>query len=230
MPAQENSSFFPQSEQQRLFELMHFEREARRKGFSFPAGIDEAGRGPLAGPVVASACILPSDFQLSGINDSKLLTPSQRRSFYELLTNHPEIHYGIGIVQSDEIDRINILEATKLAMLQAIQKLTQKPDFLLIDAVALKQQTIPMLSLIKGDRLSQSIAAASVIAKETRDRLMVEMDKKWPQYGFQKHKGYGTLFHREAIAKHGPCEIHRFSFEPIKSMQIEMKPVSKLTP
>lgn len=201
-------------------DFSHFESEARREGFLFPAGLDEAGRGPLAGPVVAAACILPQNFQLVGLNDSKKLTAVQRKRYFESLTQDPTVHYGIGIVCHETIDAINILEATKLAMCKAVQDLPQTPDFLLIDAVELKNQPIPYLSLIKGDCRSQVIAAASVIAKETRDRLMFEYEEKWPQYGFGKHKGYGTKAHREAVAKYGPCPIHRRSFEPIKSCKV----------
>lgn len=205
-------------EQQRLIELTQFERDARQGGFSLLAGIDEAGRGPLAGPVVAAACILPQDFYLSGINDSKKLTPKYRSIFFSLLRSHPDIQFGVGVVSHEEIDAINILQATKLAMQRAIDQLSTKPDFLLIDAVDLKDQPIPCLSLIKGDCRSQSIAAASVIAKETRDQMMLEFDKQWPQYGFAKHKGYGTKVHREAIETYGPCPIHRKTFEPLKSL------------
>lgn len=201
-------------------DFTHFESEARREGYFFPAGIDEAGRGPLAGPVVASACILPPNFQLAGLNDSKKLTAAQRKRYFESLTQDSSVHYGIGIVCHETIDTINILEATKLAMCKAIQDLPHPPDFLLIDAVELKNQPIPYLSLIKGDCRSQAIAAASVIAKETRDRLMFEYEEKWPQYGFAKHKGYGTKAHRDVIAKYGPCPIHRRSFEPIKSCKV----------
>lgn len=206
-------------------DFTHFESEARREGYLFPAGIDEAGRGPLAGPVVASACILPPNYQLPGLNDSKKLTPAQRKRYFESLTQDPAVHYGVGIVCHETIDVINILEATKRAMCEAVQALPQPPDFLLIDAVDLKNQPLPYLSLIKGDCRSKAIAAASVIAKETRDRLMLEYDKKWPQYGFGKHKGYGTKAHREAIATYGPCPIHRRSFEPIKSCKVESNSV-----
>lgn len=207
----------PLSADEFLLEFTHFEQEARREGYLFPAGIDEAGRGPLAGPVVASACILPPNFHLPGLNDSKKLTAAQRRRFFDILTQDPDVHFAVGIVCHQTIDSINILEATKLAMCQAVRALPQPADFLLIDAVELKNQPLPYLSLIKGDCRSQAIAAASVIAKETRDRLMMEYEQEWPQYGFGKHKGYGTKAHREAIAHYGPCPIHRRTFEPIKS-------------
>ncbi|WP_169302725.1 ribonuclease HII [Waddlia chondrophila] len=201
-----------------LLDFSHYENEARRMGYSHPAGIDEAGRGPLAGPVVASACILPAGYHLSGLNDSKKLTPLQRKRFFEVLTQDPNVCIGIGIATHEEIDTVNVLEATKLAMCKAVDMLKPQPDFLLIDAVKLSEQPIPFLNLIKGDCRVQAIAAASVIAKETRDRIMDEYDVKWPMYGFGRHKGYGTEAHREAIKRHGPCPIHRKTFEPIKSM------------
>ncbi len=204
--------------QEDFLDLTYYECEARSKGFALPAGIDEAGRGPLAGPVVASACSLPASFSLPGLKDSKQLTALQRSRFFEILTSNPAIFYGIGIVSPQIIDKINILEATKLAMSMAVEEMSTKPDFLLVDAVQLSSLKIPSISLIKGDERSLSIAAASVIAKETRDRMMVDYDKKWPKYGFARHKGYGTKAHREAIQQHGPCLIHRRSFEPVKSL------------
>lgn len=219
-------SQLPLHERERLHKLTQFERKARRVGFYSIAGLDEAGRGPLAGPVVAAACILPEDFFLPGIDDSKKLTPKKRVSFFDFLTSQSSIQYGVGVISHEVIDQVNILEATKLAMLQAIDRLPSVPDYLLIDAVELKKQSIPYQSIIKGDCLSQSIAAASVIAKETRDRMMVEYDRRWPQYGFSKHKGYGTKVHREAIQTNGPCPIHRRSFEPIKSLVRDWKGIN----
>lgn len=206
------------NQEEPLLDFSHYEDEARRSGYIRPAGIDEAGRGPLAGPVVASACLIPPGYSLPGLNDSKKLTATQRRYFFEIMTHDPEIQIGVGIVGHELIDKVNILEATKLAMCQAVAALTPQPDYLLIDAVDLSAQPIPFLSLIKGDCRSQAIAAASVIAKETRDKIMVDYDRQWPMYGFAQHKGYGTVSHREAIRRHGPCPIHRRSFEPVKSM------------
>jgi ribonuclease HII len=194
-----------------------FECAAKAKGYTLIAGVDEAGRGPLAGPVVAAACILPDDFYMNGINDSKQLTPKKRAVLFEEIVNHPQIKYGIGIVAHTIIDKINILQATIQAMLIAVDSLSVTPHYLLVDGLKLPHPCIPNEKIIKGDALSYSIAAASVIAKETRDRLMDDFDIQWPQYGFAKHKGYGTAKHLAAIQLHGPCPIHRLSFAPLKS-------------
>lgn len=202
----------------RLYELQAFEREARAAGFTHIAGVDEAGRGPLAGPVVAAACSMPEHTLIPGINDSKKLTPKQRLTLFNILTTHPNINFGIGIVSPKEIDRINILQATIVAMNQAIDNLTKKPEFLLVDGLQIPSHPIPNRKIIKGDSRCYLIAAASIIAKETRDKLMLEYHEKWPQYGFDKHKGYGTQQHRNNIQQHGPCPIHRMTFEPLKSL------------
>ncbi len=204
-------------EHERLLAMTSYEQAAYSKGHRMIAGIDEAGRGPLAGPVVAAACILPPNLLIPGINDSKKLTPKKRGELFLLLIKNPLVHYGVGIVDERIIDEINILEATKLAMLQAVNNLEITPDYLLVDGLKLPHPTIPGEKIIKGDTLSQSIAAASIIAKETRDRIMLELHKKYPEYGFDRHSGYGTEMHREAISRIGPCEIHRRTFEPIKS-------------
>ncbi|MBA3957902.1 MAG: ribonuclease HII [Parachlamydiaceae bacterium] len=201
------------AELKRLHVLHAYEEAARLQGYSLIAGVDEAGRGPLAGPVVAAACIIPQGIFLAGIDDSKKLSPVQRCEFYEQIMSDSRIHVGVGIVSHQEIDQINILQATIKAMLQAIQALVMSPDCLLVDGLKLEHPTIPSQKIIKGDSLSHSIAAASVIAKETRDRLMVEEDKKWPQYGFKQHKGYGTPAHVEALKRLGPSPIHRLSFK-----------------
>lgn len=205
-------------EHARLLELTSYEREARAQGYRQIAGIDEAGRGPLAGPVVAAACIIPDGLLFSGVNDSKQLSAKQRYALYETLTNHPDIVYGIGQADPEEIDRVNIYQATILAMYRAIEALPCLPDYLLVDGMKLPYPMIPSIKLIKGDTLSQSIAAASIIAKETRDRLMGEFHLQWPHYSFDAHKGYGTAKHIEALERHGPCPIHRRSFEPVKSL------------
>lgn len=202
----------------RLKTLCKYEEEARSKGFSSIAGVDEAGRGPLAGPVVAAACILPPDLLLEGINDSKKLTPGQRSTLFKTITAHTGICYGIGIVDPALIDQINVLRATFEAMKMAVAALSHLPDYLLVDGSLLPPLKISSLALIKGDTLSQSIAAASILAKETRDRIMIDYDAKMPQYGFAKHKGYGTKEHLLAIEKHGPSPIHRMSFQPLKSI------------
>ncbi len=196
---------------------MSYEEEAYLTGYQWLAGVDEAGRGPLAGPVVAAACILPKGLLIPQVNDSKKLTPKMRERLFARLTSDPAIYYAVGIVDSVEIDRINIYQATICAMLIAIERLKQAPDYLLVDGMKLPHPTLPCLKIIKGDQLSQSIAAASIIAKETRDRLMLDYHARWPAYGFDHHKGYGTEQHVEALFKHGPCEIHRRSFDPIKT-------------
>lgn len=207
-------------EKKRLLQLTLLEMEARREGYRWIAGVDEAGRGPLAGPVVAAACVIPEGLFFPGVNDSKQLSPEQRTSLYEQIIHHPDVSHGIGIISHTEIDRVNIYQATILAMLAALTCLKQVPEMILVDGLRLPHPTLPCKKIIKGDTKSQSIAAASIIAKETRDRLMREYHLKWPEYGFEKHKGYGTLKHREAIHTHGPCPIHRLSFEPLKSLKI----------
>lgn len=203
----------------RLEILNKYENSVRQKGFLRVAGIDEAGRGPLAGPVVAAACIIPEGLLIPGVDDSKKLTPQVRFALFEQIKQEPQIVYGVGIVSPADIDRVNIYQATILAMLQAVEALREAPDFLLVDGMELKHPTIPCQKIIKGDTLSQSIGAASIIAKETRDKLMVEYDQKWPQYGFARHKGYGTQEHFDAINKYGACPIHRMTFEPLKTVQ-----------
>jgi ribonuclease HII len=198
--------------------MSEFERNLHAQGFTRVAGVDEAGRGPLAGPVVAAACILPKSFFLAGLNDSKQLTSKKREELYEALMTHPEILSGVSIVDAAEIDRINILQATFLAMQQAVAALPLPPDYLLIDGNQLPKTLIPAFAIVEGDARSISIAAASIIAKVTRDRILEQFDEKYPLYGFKKHKGYATLEHRQAIECHGPCDIHRKSFEPIKSL------------
>lgn len=205
-------------ERLRLQEMTSFEREATNAGFTAIAGVDEAGRGPLAGPVVAAACIIPQGLFFPGINDSKKLSAKQRAHLFQQLTTHADIFYGIGIVHAEKIDEINIYQATILAMHHAIDALAKRPDTLLVDGMPLSYQNLPALKIIKGDSKSQSIAAASIIAKETRDNMMHAYDQEWPQYGFAKHKGYGTPFHLTALHTYGPCPLHRTSFEPIKSI------------
>lgn len=193
------------------------ERQLWKKGYEIVVGIDEAGRGPLAGPVVAGAIFVKSKSKilLKGINDSKKLSEKQREYYYKILINHKDIKWGIGIVSEKMIDKINILEATKLAMQKAFEKLN--PAILLIDGNMELNIDLPQKSIIKGDQKVFSIAAASIIAKVTRDRLMQKYHKKYPNYGFDKHKGYGTALHFKMIEKYGPCEIHRKSFWPLKN-------------
>jgi len=192
--------------------MLVFEREAAALGFARIAGVDEAGRGPLAGPIVAAAVILSEP--VPGINDSKQLTHEQRESYYEILMAGRHA-IGHAIILSTEIDRYGIQRANYGAMAGAVRGLNPGPDYLLIDGFAVPGLAHPQRKIIKGDRLSQSIAAASVIAKVIRDRMMVEYDEAYPEYGFARHKGYGTQAHLEAIARYGACPIHRLSFAPL---------------
>jgi len=198
-------------ELQRMDAMLHYEKLARHSGFFVIAGIDEAGRGPLAGPVVAAACVLPDNPIFVGLNDSKKVSGKNRNRLFDEIIERA-ITYGIGFADHKEIDEINILNATKKAMERAMAQLQPQPDFLLLDAVELKSVPIKQQAIIKGDSLSFSIAAASILAKVTRDRLMVQLSTIYPQYNFAKHKGYGTKEHYEAIQLHGLCEIHRKTF------------------
>lgn len=206
------------SELSRLNAMSLCEKRLRGEGFVRIAGIDEAGRGPLAGPVVAAACILPEGVLFANLNDSKQVIPEEREIIFGEITSCPNLIYGIGIIDIKTIDRVNILQATFLAMKKAVEALAVQPDYILIDGNQLPTFDIPTESLIQGDGLSISIAAASILAKVTRDRIMEELDGKYPKYGFKQHKGYATDQHLEAIKAHGPCAIHRKSFDPVKSM------------
>ncbi|ESU33065.1 hypothetical protein G3A_08455 [Bacillus sp. 17376] len=194
--------------------MTSFERKYRSEGFEYIAGIDEAGRGPLAGPVVAGAVILPENFYLPGLNDSKKLTESKRDEYFEVIMSEA-LAFGVGMISAAEIDEINILQASKKAMLSAVDQLGITPDFLLIDAVKL-DTPYPFEALIKGDSRSITIAAASVIAKVTRDRLMKELSIEFPHYGFGANKGYGTAEHFRAIKEHGVTNHHRKTFAPVR--------------
>lgn len=201
--------------EQRFLEMTSFERRAAAKGCRYVAGVDEVGRGPLAGPVVAAAVILPFGLRLAGLRDSKQLKEEEREYFYNLIRDQA-IAYGIGIVHNDVIDKINILEATKLAMEKAISELKPEPDHLLIDAMTLPSVPISQEAIIKGDDRSVSIAAASVLAKVTRDRWMKKIHKDYPQYDFVKNMGYGTKTHLEMLEQYGLTPYHRKSFAPVK--------------
>ena len=192
------------------------ERALYALGHSCVAGIDEAGRGPLAGPVVAAAVILPGRFSHKLLTDSKKLSPPVREYLHAELTTHPDVRFAIAIVGVEEIDRINILRATHEAMRRAVAALSSVPDHVLIDGLPVRPFPIAQTALVGGDARSFSIAAASVIAKVTRDRLMVEHDAKFPQYAFARHKGYGTALHLERLKEHGPCDLHRRSFLPVR--------------
>ncbi|KGP73974.1 ribonuclease HII [Pontibacillus yanchengensis] len=201
--------------QRQYEEMQAFENHYLQEGKQFIAGVDEAGRGPLAGPVVAAAVILPSDFYLEGLNDSKQLTGSNRALFFDTIKKEA-ISYGIGVIPSEKIDEINIHEATKLAMHKALNQLDPNPDHVLIDAVELPDIRISYDALIKGDARSISIAAASVLAKVTRDRYMETLHNAFPAYQFESNMGYGTKKHMQAIREHGITQYHRRSFSPVR--------------
>lgn len=191
--------------------LWEIENSLYSNGFRAVCGVDEAGRGPLAGPVCAAAVILPRGLELPGLNDSKKLTDKKRRELFPIIKEQA-IAYGIGFATQEEIDNINILQATFLAMQRAIDQLEGKADYALIDGNREKDFGLPVRTVVKGDSLSANIAAASVLAKVTRDDLMLEMAKEYPEYGFEVHKGYGTKAHYEALRAHGPSPIHRMTF------------------
>jgi len=194
---------------------LHFEEQARRRGFRAIAGIDEAGRGPLAGPVVAAAVILPERFDLPGLTDSKKLTEKKREELYPLIRQQA-LAVGVGLASPREIDRLNILQATLLSMQTAVRRLPVVPDYLLIDGISPIRSEIPQLTIKQGDSRSLSIAAASVVAKVIRDRIMVSFDRHYPEFGFAGHKGYGSESHRAAIARCGPSPQHRYSFRGVR--------------
>lgn len=196
-------------------DLLKYEKNLYKKGYKLIAGTDEAGRGPLVGPVVAAAVILPINYHLEGLTDSKKLSEKKRNNYFDIIKKDA-ISYGIGIVDAKTIDEINIYEASRLAMLKAIDNMPIQPDFILTDAMPLKQEN--SLSIIHGDALSLSIAAASVIAKVTRDQIMYELDRKYPEYDFKSHKGYPTKKHLENIKKYGILNNYRFSYKPIKNI------------
>jgi ribonuclease HII len=190
---------------------LEIERALWAQGLGLIAGVDEAGRGPLAGPVVAAAVIFPKECIIQGVDDSKKLSEGKREGLFPLILQQA-IGYGVGIIDHHTIDRINILQATHLAMRKALENLAVKPDYVLVDGNSFKDETLCFQNVIGGDAKSHTIAAASIVAKVTRDRLMCELDAIYPQYGFARHKGYGTRQHLEAIRMHGLCEIHRKTF------------------
>lgn len=201
-----------EKEEERLNKLKEIDKTFYSQGVEYLAGIDEAGRGPLAGPVVVGCVIMPKDSFIEGVNDSKKVSEKKREKLYEQITKEA-ISWGVGIVNQDEIDEINILNATKKALTMAIESLEIKPNRILVDALThINTLGIPYTSIIKGDATSYSIAAASIVAKVTRDRIMEEWDKVYPVYGFAKHKGYGTSAHMKAIRENGVCPLHRESF------------------
>jgi ribonuclease HII len=208
--------------------LLRFEQEAWAQGAFRLAGVDEAGRGPWAGPVVAAAVVFEKNFleaeakgSLARLNDSKKLSASRREFFHALLSTCPQAHIGIGSASVEEIDSLNILRATHLAMARAIEMLAPLPNLALVDGLPVQGLPVPHRAIVGGDALSLSIAAASVMAKVTRDRLMVELAARYPEYGFDRHKGYGTRFHLDALRRHGPCPAHRKSFAPVAQLSLE---------
>lgn len=201
-----------EKEEQRLNQLKEEEQKLHEKGINYICGIDEAGRGPLAGPVVVGAVIMPKDSFIEGVNDSKKVSEAKREKLYDIITKEA-IAWGVGIVNQKEIDEINILNATKKALTMALESLETKPELILTDALEnINTLGIPYKSFIKGDAKIYSISAASIIAKVTRDRIMREWDQIYPEYGFSKHKGYGTAQHIAAIKEHGICDLHRRTF------------------
>lgn len=199
------------------FPHTRYENSLRKQGYQFVAGLDEVGKGAWAGPLVAASVILPADLKLSGLKDSKLLTPSERKRLYLAITK-TALNWSVGIVSEKMIDRLGVVSANILAMEKALERLTVVPDYLLIDYVKLKNVKIPSRSLIDGDQMVVSIAAASIIAKVTRDIIMIQAHKDFPKFGFHRHKGYGTDHHHERILIHGICELHRRSFSPMKEL------------
>lgn len=201
-----------EKELQRLNELKIIDNNVYEEGYNYICGIDEAGRGPLAGPVVVASVIMPKDSMIEGVNDSKKVSEKKREKLYDLIIEEA-ISYSVGIVDQNEIDRINILNATKAGLTESVKSLSVKPEIILVDALTgIDTCGIEYRPIIKGDAKSYSIAAASIIAKVTRDRIMRQWDEIYPQYGFAKHKGYGTAAHITAIKEHGLCPIHRRSF------------------
>lgn len=199
-----------------------FESALHARGLSRIAGVDEAGRGPLAGPVAAAAVVLPRGFSCPGLDDSKKLSATRRETVYQALTGNPDVQWSVALADAGEIDSLNILRATHLAMRRAVLALSPTPDHCLIDGLPVRDFPIPHDALVKGDGRSLSIAAASVIAKVTRDRIMRELDAEFPQFGFARHQGYGTKEHLEALRIHGPCRHHRRSFQPVAQLTLPL--------
>ena len=213
----------------KFWHRLSYECDLWQQGTEVVAGVDEAGCGPLAGPVVAAAVSFPCHWlqsglnsKLRGLNDSKQLTVEQREKFFRLLTTNPEVRYGIGVVEVEMIDQINILQAAHRAMKQALEQLQPLPQHVLVDGRPVRSLPWPSTNLVKGDARCYSIAAASVLAKVTRDRIMTEYDRLYPHYGFAEHKGYATAQHLAQLAAQGPCPIHRRSFAPFRPVEQDL--------
>lgn len=201
---------------------LSFETALRARGLRRIAGVDEAGRGPLAGPVAAAAVMLPRGFACPGLDDSKKLSAARREALYAVLTGDARVVWAVATTERAEIDQLNILRATHLAMRRAVEALDPQPEHCLIDGLPVRGFPLPYDAIVKGDGRSLSIAAASIIAKVTRDRLMRELDREYPQFGFAKHQGYGTKAHLEALRIHGPCRHHRRSFQPVAQLSLPL--------
>lgn len=206
-------------------DLLAYEKKLYQENINLIAGVDEVGRGPLVGPVVAAAVILPKNYKLDGLNDSKKLSEKKRNEFYEILKKDA-LAIGLGIIPPKKIDEVNIYEASKLAMLEALENLSIKPEYVLIDAMKLELD-VPSTSIIHGDALSLSIAAASVIAKVTRDEMMYTLHQQYPMYHFDKHKGYPTKLHLSCLEKYGPLENYRFTYKPVRDLIKEGEEVNE---
>jgi len=200
-------------------DLFEYDEALRQQGFFLIAGIDEAGRGPLAGPVVAAAVILPEGLRIDGVRDSKIVPQRERERLHDRICT-AALAYATGVAQWDEIDRINILQATRSAMMRALAGLSAKPDLVVIDAVRLPELTVMQRPVVRGDAVSACVAAASILAKVTRDRLMIRYHEEFPLYGFARHKGYATQEHLDALRKHGPCPIHRLTFDQVRTLPL----------
>lgn len=198
------------------------ESALRARGLAFIAGVDEAGRGPLAGPVSAAAVILPAGWRCAGLDDSKKLSSVKRERLYQVITSDPAVRWSLSMADPDEIDRINILRATHAAMARAVKGLAAAVDHCLIDGLPVPAFPWSHDGIVKGDGKSLSIAAASIIAKVSRDRVMLDFAREFPEYGFERHKGYGTKMHLEALRLHGPCRIHRRSFQPVAQLALPL--------
>jgi ribonuclease HII len=196
------------------------ESSLRARGLKRIAGVDEAGRGPLAGPVSAAAVILPAGWRCAGLDDSKKLSAARRERLYDAITGDPAVYWSLAFAEADEIDRVNILRATHAAMARAVEGLGVEADHCLVDGLRVRDFPWPHDGIVKGDGKSLSIAAASIIAKVSRDRVMLELAREFPQYGFERHMGYGTKLHLEALRLHGPCRLHRRSFQPVAQLAL----------